>query len=101
MTKTDESGTEDGIAADRRWAANFCCLWRVCAQARCRRARTCRGHAHTCARRNRDLIPPLVREFFTCVLAAKSVDLPFERFRADMEGTDAARAYFAWRRARE
>jgi len=31
------------------------------------------------------------------VLAAKSVDLPFEQFRADLEGTGEAKAYFAWR----
>ncbi len=99
MTKTNARVTGKDIAADLRWASDFCCLWRVCAHARCRRARTCRGSAFTCGRRNHALVPPLVREFFTCVLAAKSVDLPFERFRADMEGTEAARAYFAWRGA--
>ena len=50
--------------ADLRWANDFLCLWRVCGGASCRRARSCRGRAHLCFKRNKDVVPKGARLFF-------------------------------------
>jgi hypothetical protein len=98
MNETNGTGKRS-IEESLRWASNFCCLWRACANAKCRRARCCRGRAHDCGRRNSGLVPPLVREFFICVLAAKRAGVSFDDLRSQMEGTEEASAYFAWREA--
>jgi hypothetical protein len=82
-----------------RWASNFLCEWRVCANASCRRARSCRGRPYLCGKRNSGALPKGVRDFFEAVLAAKLVGLPFEDFREDMEGREETEAFFAWRKA--
>ena len=79
-----------------RWASNLLCLWRLCGNAGCRRARACRGRAHLCGKRNVKLLPAPVREFFVAMLAAKWAGLPFEDFREDMEGREETEAFFAW-----
>jgi hypothetical protein len=99
-TNSAEPETRNDIAASLRHAANTCAYWRVCANAKCRRAKCCRGSAFTCGRRNHALIPPLVREYFISMLAAKWAGLPFETFQADMRGSEEAAAYLAWRNAR-
>jgi hypothetical protein len=82
-----------------RRASDLLCLWRVCGNAVCRRARSCRGRAHLCAKRNTGAVPPPVREFFLSFLAAKSVGVGFEDFRGEMDGRDETEAFFAWRQA--
>jgi hypothetical protein len=100
-----ETPARDADAARRReieglrGANDFLCLWRVCGNAVCRRARSCRGRAQLCAKRNTGAVPPPVREFFLSFLAAKSVGVSFEDFRAEMEGRDETEAFFAWRKA--
>jgi hypothetical protein len=82
-----------------RRANDLLCLWRVCGNAICRRARSCRGRARLCAKRNNGAVPPPVRDFFLSFLAAKSVGVSFEDFRDEMEGRDETEAFFAWRKA--
>ena len=82
-----------------RRASDLLCLWRVCGNAVCRRARSCRGRAQLCAKRNTGAVPPPVREFFLSFLAAKSVGVSFEDFRGEMDGRDETEAFFAWRSA--
>jgi len=105
-TETDGVGSARDAAALRRReieglrrASDLLCLWRVCGNAVCRRARSCRGRAHLCAKRNTGAVPPPVREFFFSFLAAKSVGVSFEDFRGEMDGRDETEAFFAWRRA--
>lgn len=80
-----------------REVSNFLALWRVCGNARCRRAKTCRGRAQLCGKRNTRNIPPSVREFFVAFLAGKRYSVPFEEFCEDMELKPCTRDYFAWR----
>jgi hypothetical protein len=99
MTETSDMSKQKDKrdeARDLRWASNVCCLWRVCADAKCRRAKTtprpaptaitarcrraCANTSNACSRRNG---PPR----------------PSEDFRDSMEDTDAADGYFAWRNA--
>jgi hypothetical protein len=101
MTETmiETNGTEEACdMADLRWANDFLYLWRVCGGASCRRARSYRGRAHLCFKRNKDVVPKGARLFFEKLLAAKSVGLPFEEFREDMEYEEETIAFFAWRR---
>jgi hypothetical protein len=98
MSETDDSGRAKETEA-LRWASNFLCEWRVCANAACRRAQTCRGRPYLCGKRNSGALPEGVRDFFTAFLAAKLVGLPFEDFREDMEGREETEAFFAWRKA--
>jgi hypothetical protein len=84
---------------DLRRASDLLCLWRVCGNAVCRRARSCRGRAQLCAKRNAGAVPPPVREFFFSFLAARSAGVSFEDFRGEMEGRDETEAFFAWRSA--
>jgi hypothetical protein len=82
-----------------RRANDFLCLWRVCGNAVCRRARSCRGRAQLCAKRNTSAVPPPARDFFLSFLAARYAGVSFEDFRGEMEGRDETEAFFAWRKA--
>jgi hypothetical protein len=81
--------------------ADMLCLWRLCANASCRRARSCRGRAHLCAQRNFRAAPDGVRDFFAGFLAAKSAGLSFEAFKSEMEQSEEFMALSVWRRAAE
>ena len=100
MTETmiETNGTEEACdMADLRWANDFLYLWRVCGGASCRRARSYRGRAHLCFKRNKDVVPKgasVLRE----APRGESVGLPFEEFREDMEYEEETKAFFAWRR---
>jgi hypothetical protein len=74
-------------------------LWRLCGNARCRRSRACRGGAHLCVHRNYRALPQGVRDFCMQFLAAKSVGVPFESFKNEMERRPETMALCAWRRA--
>ena len=87
---------ESGRTRDLRIAADVCCLWRLCGNARCHRAKACRGAPHRCVRYAR-LLPEGVRDFFVAFLAAKQACIPFEDFKDAMEDRDETKAYFAWR----
>jgi hypothetical protein len=86
-------------AEELRRYANMLCLWRVCGSAECRRARSCRGRAYLCGRRNFDTLPQGVRDFFMHFLAAKFSGVDFETFKDEMEDREATAAFFAWRQA--
>jgi hypothetical protein len=87
------------IEAALRRASDLLCLWRLCGNAACRRARCCRGSAGTCARRNYGALPESVRAFHLSHLAARRAGVSFEQFRDDMDGKAETDAFFAWRRA--
>jgi hypothetical protein len=57
-------------AAALRSCADMLCLWRLCANASCRRARRCRGRTHRCAARNFPAMPEGAQDFFHAFLAA-------------------------------
>jgi hypothetical protein len=90
--------TTSHLEALRR-CADMLCLWRLCASASCRRARSCRGRVHLCVRRNFAALPEGAREFFADFLAAKHSGLPFEAFKEEMSDSDEAAALAAWCKA--
>jgi hypothetical protein len=94
MTERSRNETEE---QELRQVSNFLALWRVCGNAACRRAKTCRGRAQLCGRKNSKNVPPSVREFFVAFLAGKRCGISFEEFWEDMEFEPCTRDYFAWR----
>ena len=102
MAKTDlnDNLRTSKTEALRRYA-DMLCLWRICANASCRRVRSCRGRAHLCGQRNFPAAPEGVRDFFAAFLAAKQAGLPFEAFKSEMEQSEEFMALSAWRRAAE
>ncbi len=72
-------------------------FWRVCGNAACRRAQSCRGRARTCDQRNAALVPEGVLTFFEALRVAKRDGTDFEDFKADMEAAELDEIYFAWR----
>jgi hypothetical protein len=97
VNESEGSGTND-LEALRR-CADMLCLWRLCANASCRRARSCRGRVHLCARRNFGAVPEGARDFFADFLAGKQAGLPFEAFKEEMTDSDEAAAFAAWCKA--
>ena len=100
MANEIEHGRTNDAEALRRFAGMLC-LWRLCAKDSCRRARSCRGRAHRCGRRNFRALPDGVRAFFADFLAAKHAGLSFDQFKREMEGSEEFMAVSAWRRAAE
>jgi hypothetical protein len=100
MAKESEGRRTNDVETLRRFA-DMLCLWRLCANASCRRARCCRGRTHLCARRNFGAVPDGARDFFVAFLAAKHAGLPFEAFKDEMEHSDEVTAFAAWCRAAE
>ena len=102
MAKTDanESVSTNDLEALRS-CADMLCLWRLCANAACRRARSCRSRAHLCAQRNFPVAPDGVRDFFEAFLAAKYAGLSFDSFKSEMEQSEELMALSAWRKAAE
>ena len=84
-----------------RWASNHLSLWRVCANAACRRARRCRGSAFTCADRDACVLPKAVRDWFEELVAAKLAGVSFDEFWEEMEFSEELAAYRAWKRVAE
>ena len=82
----------------RQWA-DVLCLWRLCGDAGCRRARCCRGGVHDCFARSFPLLPDGVRAWFVGLGAAQAEKLPFEAAMARLDATPAGEAFRAWREA--
>jgi hypothetical protein len=97
VNESEGRGTNDAEALRR--CADMLCLWRLCANASCRRARSCRGRVHLCAKRNFGAVPAGAREFFADFLAAKHSGLPFEAFKEEMTDSDEAASFSAWCKA--
>lgn len=65
-------------AALFRFSADMLALWGVCANAKCRRARTCRGDAHDCVARHAPLVPEDAREGMKAMIEGKHEGLSFD-----------------------
>ena len=71
-------------------------LWRLCANATCRRARCCRGNARVCFPRNFRLLPEGVRAWFGGIGEAQEEELTWEEAMAWLDTTPAGEAYHEW-----
>ena len=97
MSERDEREEGAREARTLRWASNHLSLWRVCANAACRRARSCRGCAFTCDDRNFCVLPKEVRDWFAAFILAKLADVPVDEFWEEMELSEELAAYRAWK----
>ncbi len=98
MTETGAHPRKMNVAESMRSGANMLCLWRICGNAACRRAKSCRGRVHLCGPRNYTLLPEGVRGFFELFLAAKHDGIAFDEFKEEMQGRRETKAFGAWRR---
>jgi hypothetical protein len=64
MTGADTQRNDRSLAAGMRVWATHPKLWRLCGNAKCRRARARRGKVYRCARPNFLLLPEGERDFF-------------------------------------
>jgi hypothetical protein len=79
--------------------ANHLKLWRLCGNAKCRRARACRGKVHLCARPNFLLLPEGVRDFFHDLTQAQDEGLSFEDAIERLDESGAVEAFEDWNAA--
>jgi hypothetical protein len=86
MTETGAHPRKMNVAESMRSGANMLCLWRICGNAACRRAKSCRGRVHLCGPRNYKLLPEGVRGFFELFLAAKYAGIAFDDFKEERGG---------------
>jgi hypothetical protein len=80
---------------NRAWV-NHLLLWRLCGNAKCRRARACRGKVHLCARPNFYLLPQGVQDFYHGLADARNEGLSFEDAMERLDETGAVEAFEDW-----
>jgi len=87
------AATESHLQRERalRFGADRICLWRLCADAACRRARACRGDVRGCAGRMAAWLVALEDE--------RRARPTFAAIESAIETPAELRAYRAWRRA--
>ena len=98
MTETDGTGRAKETEA-LRWASNFLCQWRVCANASCRRARVCRGRAHLCGKRNGPRLAGRRARLLRSLPRREARRPPLRGLPGRHGGTRGDQAFFAWRKA--
>ena len=85
------NSTDTSLAEGMRVWANHLKLWRLCGNAKCRRAGACRGKVHTCGRANASLLPQGVRDFFNGLADAQAEGLSFEEAMERLDESAAGR----------
>ena len=97
MTEADAGSTAKLSPEETlRLIGNALCLWRLCGNASCRRARACRGRPQLCGRRNYLLLPEGVRDWFELLSQAKEEGLSFEEAMDWLGGSAEEEAFRAW-----
>jgi hypothetical protein len=78
---------------------NHLLMWRLCGNAKCRRARACRGKVYRCSRPSFFLLPQGVRDFFFGLADAQEEGLSFEEAMERLDETGAVEAFEDWNAA--
>jgi hypothetical protein len=73
-----------------RFAVDRICLWCVCGDQRCRRAKACRGDVRACAQ--------LAVDWLAAIDGEKRAIPDFAAIERQIETADELRAYRAWRK---
>ena len=76
-----------------RFGADRICLWCVCGNPRCRRAKSCRGDVQACA--------GLMVAWMAALDAERRARPDFAAIESQIETAEELRAYRAWRNAAE
>jgi hypothetical protein len=87
MKTNDQKSREEAL----RFGADRICLWRLCADAACSRARACRGDARVCA--------GLLRDWLEALDGEKRARRSFEDLERGLATVEELKAYRAWRKA--
>jgi len=87
------AATECRLQRERalRFGADRICLWRLCADAACRRAGACRGDVRACAGR--------IAAWLAAVEDKRRARPDFAAMESQIDTPAELRAYRAWRRA--
>ncbi|MPZ55073.1 MAG: hypothetical protein GEU91_01000 [Rhizobiales bacterium] len=72
------------IAAAARDYGNLVCIWRLCGNTACLRARRCRGDGLACLGRCLPLLPEPVRDFFVGLGEAQEAGLTWDEALDDL-----------------
>jgi len=104
MTGTDTQAanaqaTDTALAEGMRVWATHLKLWRLCGNAKCRRAGACRGKVQFCARANFLLLPQGVRDFFHGLTEAQEEGLSFQEAIEQLDESGAVEAFEDWNAA--
>ncbi len=89
--RSDMTGENDEMRRALRFGADMICLWRLCDQAECRRARACQGDAGQCGGR--------IAEWLEAIDQKRAAEPDFFSIEMRLETREAFRAYRAWREA--
>ena len=74
-----------------RFGADRICLWCLCDDRKCRRAKACRGDVHRCA--------GLAAGWLAAIDDERRARADFAAMESEIEAPEELRAYRAWRRA--
>ncbi len=79
--KHDDSN-DPALIPTLRWMSDMACLWGLCRNAACGRARQCRRDPRSCLRRRAPLVPDEVRGGVALMLGGKQQGVSYEDLRA-------------------
>ena len=90
---TDTTAWENNLERERalRFGADRICLWCLCGQPACRRARACRGDVRACAN--------LILSWLAAIDEEQRAHPDFATLESQIETAEELRAYRAWRQA--
>jgi|SRR5215831_10436444 len=66
-----------------RWMSNIACLWHLCSNVACTRARQCKRDPRFCMRRYAPLLPDEVRDGIKLMVEGKQRGVSYEDLRAE------------------
>lgn len=95
MTTPKHVADREMAASIRGWIKTLC-LWRLCANQACRRARACRGKPRACFRPNFVLLPPEVQAWWFEFGRCQDEGLSFEAACERLEAEGFSDAFVAW-----
>ena len=79
---THDADNDPALIPALRWMSNMACLWGLCRNAACGRARQCRRDPRFCMRRCAPLVPEQVRSGVAFMLDGKQQGFSYEDLRA-------------------
>ena len=81
MTHDDEN--DAALIPALRWMSDMACLWGLCRNQACARARQCKRDPRSCLSRCGPLVPELVRDGIALMLDGKANSVGYDELRAE------------------
>lgn len=90
MTDENLDPNDPALIPALRWTSNMACLWGLCRNPACSRARQCRRDPRFCLSRCAPLVPDAVRAGVAFMLDGKQQHISYEDLRAQAPADIAA-----------